>query len=119
MGYSFTEHFKPQLTKMKTAVIVLLAVVAVAQAYYQKSDKNQLEASQCFPDRCLACQNHFGDQLATFDCEGQCGLCALCNAATLSIVPGCAHCKDGIDACIDVCKKGQKICSACSSHCGL
>ena len=75
--------------------------------------------TQCFPDRCLACQNHFGANLKTFDCEGQCGLCALCNAATLSVVPGCAHCKDGIDTCIDVCKKGQKICSACSSHCGL
>ena len=73
----------------------------------------------CFADRCLACQNHFGSQLANYDCEGQCGLCALCNAATLSIVPGCAYCKDGIDACVDTCNRGKKLCTACSSKCGM
>ena len=73
----------------------------------------------CFADRCLACQNHFGAELATYDCEGQCGLCSLCNAATLAVVPGCRYCEDGIDACVATCKKGKGLCSACASKCGL
>merc|ERR1719444_538620 len=105
-------NFNHSTVNMKVVIITLFALVAVAQAYYQKPAENQLHSTQCFPDRCATCQNHFGSNLKSFDCEGRCGLCALFNASTLSIVPGCAYCSEGIDACVATCKKGQKICSA-------
>ena len=73
----------------------------------------------CFPDRCETCKNHLGSNYATFDCEGQCGLCALCNAATEAVVPGCRHCQDGIDKCIETCNLGKKYCGACAKACSL
>eukprot|EP00093_Oithona_nana_P001308 01308.XXX_2926_2518_1 [CDS] Oithona nana genome sequencing. len=100
---------------MKVAV-VLFALIVVASASYNNPGEGGVN---CFPERCEVCKNHFGAAYADYDCEGQCNLCQLCNAATVPVVEGCRYCKDGIDACIATCKLGQKYCKACASACSL
>ena len=72
--------------------------------------------SGCFPQRLEACKNFLGASgvpVAAFNCEGQCGLCDLCPAATTD-VPECGtHCVAGKAACIDSCEKGKAICIGC------
>merc|ERR1712026_162157 len=113
MGIIRLERLKPQ-PAMKVAIIVLAFVAVVSanyagEKYWSRTGKNN---ENCFAQRCEACENFFQGQENTFDCEGQCGLCSLCNAATYAIVPNCARCKDGIKACIDtvaVVKRSVKI----------
>eukprot|EP00093_Oithona_nana_P001269 01269.XXX_2655_2108_1 [CDS] Oithona nana genome sequencing. len=103
---------------MKTIVVFACLLVTV-MAYYDNTVSTGFNnfGTTCFPDRCLACKNHFGNSASTFDCEGQCGLCALCPAATTSNVFGCKYCAAGIEACIDTCKKGKQICASCAASC--
>jgi len=99
---------------MKVAIVLLACIVAMASASYSKPGLNGV---QCFKDRCDVCANMFGGNHEAFDCEGQCGLCALCNAATEAVVPGCRHCQDGIDACVKTCNDGKALCGACAGSC--
>ena len=73
-------------------------------------------SQQCFPQRIAACQNFYGSYgvpVSAFDCEGQCGLCDLCAAATED-VPECSTlCARGKDACMDTCEAGKATCTAC------
>ena len=96
--------------------IVFACLIAVAVASYARSGEKD---ATCFADRCETCKNHFKGNHAVFDCEGQCGLCALCNAATIPVVEGCRYCQDGIDKCIETCNKGKKICNYCANSCDL
>ena len=69
-------------------MIALFALIAVASATYN-GNYWMMEGNDgvmCFPDRCETCENHLGENYGIFDCEGQCGLCALCNAATIPVV---------------------------------
>ena len=106
------------VAKCLKKAIVLFACIVVATASYSYTNPGE-NGVNCFPDRCEVCKNFLGANYDTFDCEGQCGLCALCNAATEAVVPGCRYCQDGIDACIANCKMGKKYCGACAKACDL
>merc|ERR1712211_120429 len=104
---------------MKTIIVFASLMVAV-MAYYDSSTVSagfNTYGLNCFADRCQACKAHFGGAISSFDCEGQCGLCALCPTVMTANVPGCNYCKGGVEACIETCNKGKKICSACASSC--
>merc|ERR1711860_147743 len=102
-------------------VIALFACITMASASYSEN-YFVFEGEggiNCFPERCEVCQAHFGEDWKIFDCEGQCGLCALCNAATKPIVEVCRYCKDGINDCIHTCNKGKQLCGACHRSCNI
>ena len=93
-----------------------MASASYSDNYFLMEGENGV---MCFPERCQTCEAHLGENLKGFDCEGQCGLCALCNAATVPVVEGCRYCKDGIDACIATCNNGKQLCGACSKACSI
>merc|ERR1712029_470257 len=121
---------------MKTAIVFLCAL-AMAHSYTYYNDYyrtyrpvvyggnfnpvyqpivQRTVSQQCFPQRIAACQNFYGSYgvpVSAFDCEGQCGLCDLCAAATED-VPECSTlCAKGKDACMDTCEAGKAACTAC------
>ena len=70
----------------------------------------------CFPQRIDACKNHFINQygtVAAYSCEGECGLCDLCGAATKEVPECTTYCVAGKQGCIDTCNKGKAACIAC------
>merc|ERR1712012_1107785 len=104
---------KPSIT-MQTAFVFLCAV-AMSQAYVYYGLPYAANGG-CFPQRLEACKNFLGASgvpVAAFNCEGQCGLCDLCPAATTD-VPECGtHCVAGKAKCIESCEKGKAICIGC------
>merc|ERR1711963_60084 len=113
---------------MKFAVALLLAFVATSEAFYYSPYFNAYSVGapvavaggvQCHPQRCQACRESFEEHIPTYDCEGKCGLCALCQN-TPNVVPDCQRwCTVGEAACTDNCNKGKAICTACAGACGL
>ena len=77
------------------------------------------EGASCSKDQCKACLNFFGKaDPATYDCAGQCGLCALCPYNPT--VPECkTHCKVSIEQCTETCNHGKALCMGCKTSCGL
>merc|ERR1712018_810979 len=44
----------------------------------------------CFPERCQACQESFGlEPIVSYDCQGKCGLCQLCEGRPRFQIPQC------------------------------
>ena len=72
--------------------------------------------SQCFPQCIDACQNHFGQNgvpVSSYSCEGECGLCDLCGAATKEVPECVTYCSAGKSACMETCEKGKAVCISC------
>ena len=70
----------------------------------------------CFPQRIDACKNHFGQfgvPVSAYSCEGECGLCELCGAATKDVPECSTYCVAGKQGCIDTCNAGKAKCLAC------
>lgn len=51
--------------------------------------------------------------LLKYSCEGECGLCELCGAATKDVPECSTYCVAGKQACIDTCNAGKAKCIAC------
>ena len=75
-------------------------------------------APQCSAAQQQACSSQFGRESAlTFDCNGLCGLCDLCNTRQAAGVPECAsRCASGKAKCNQLCENGKSICLACGVY---
>ena len=75
-------------------------------------------APQCSAAQQQACSSQFGRESAlTFDCNGLCGLCDLCNTQQAAGVPECAsRCASGKAKCNQLCENGKSICLACGVY---
>ena len=79
---------------------------------------NSSIAPQCSAAQQQACFSQFGGESAlTFDCNGLCGLCDLCNTQQAAGVPECAsRCASGKAKCNQLCENGKSICLACGVY---
>ena len=100
-------------------IIVFACLLAVAFAKWGPYSYDYDMNASCSKQKCEACSYFFGKHdIAKFDCEGQCGLCALCPYNPT--VPECkTYCKGHIDECVSNCNHGKQLCMACSHQCGL
>merc|ERR1712044_51517 len=113
---------KPSNT-MQTAIVFLCAVaMSQAYVYYGYPSYYNIAAAPlagntvCSPQQVTACKNFLGATavpVSAFNCEGQCGLCDLCEVAQEE-VPECrTHCIIGKTNCVATCEKGKAICIGC------
>ena len=119
--FSFERSFLPNY-KLQAVALLVVAMAAASQAFYY-SPYFYSGGLQCFPQRCQACRESFDTPLATYDCEGKCGLCDLCEGSPNNVADCARWCVvDGRinkPACVDNCNKGKQICTACAGACGL
>ena len=97
----------------------------MAVAYTQASPQVLVQpyaiaaANQCFPQRCQSCADSYaGEPVATYNCAGKCGLCALCEGRADGEIADCDRwCTVGEEACVQNCEAGRALCLGCSGAC--
>ena len=74
-----------------------------------------IQTDPCFEGRKKACKVQFGvGEIASYNCEGWCGLCDLCSTPQAANVPECGtFCAPGVAKCTEVCEIGKQKCLAC------
>merc|ERR1711893_558468 len=121
----FEQHMKGSNMKTATAIFCLfLAVVNAVPQQYFYAHSNSIpmpgvygvspseSGDPCFEGRKQACKVQFGvGEIASYNCEGWCGLCDLCGTPQAANVPECfTFCALGVAKCTEVCEIGKQKC---------
>ena len=93
-------------------------MIAIVRACTYFCSISAIGTPQCFEERITACRTQFGEgTISTYNCDGICGLCDLCNTPQTTNVEECStYCSSGVAKCKEVCENGKAICLACGVY---
>ena len=73
---------------------------------------------RCPKSTCETCLDTFEVDIATYDCDYNCGNCGYCEG-NMDSISVCKYCVEGESNCARLCKQGKVECLQCADACGL